>query len=371
MGCLPGSNANPGTQAAPKQNLTGISVNSLPAGSRLLFARGGAWANVVISLENLNATPDAPLVFDAFGSGASPLFRTASANTFQVGGRWGNTSNDGGYAIRNIRLDGMGTADRGLWLVQNVRGITLENVDIENYRFGIESSAGTPHRVTGLTIRNSRINNNRSMGILGSYSDSLIENSTFEGNNNVTGSTGNHAIYFSHGDRVTIRNNNFTGNSVVNGSCIGGNVTVHGVVDGLLIEGNTIRQVRSAISCYGFAITAGYTTAESFRNVIVRGNTIVNVGMTSIAANASPGIVVESNKIINTQAAGQYGIWIPANGGADAGDAAEANPIVRNNTICFAQAQGSVGVSANVQGAQLTNNTVITGAAASTGVCAQ
>ncbi|MBT9526415.1 MAG: hypothetical protein IV105_14245, partial [Rhizobacter sp.] len=121
-GCQQGNNANPGTQSAPKQTLAGINVDTLGVGSRLLFARGGAWSNFTLSLENPHATPANPLVIDAYGSGASPLFRTASANTFQLGGRWGNTSNDGGYTIRNVRLDGMGTADRGLWLVQNVRG---------------------------------------------------------------------------------------------------------------------------------------------------------------------------------------------------------------------------------------------------------
>ena len=363
-----GNDANPGTQALPKRNPASVDVNSLPGGSHLLLQRGGAWADFSMNLENLNATPTNPLVIDAYGTGAAPVLRTATGQAFRVGGRWGNTTNDGGYTIRNVVLDGMGTAERGLWFVQNVRGVTLDNVTIQNFRFGIESSLGVPHGVTGLTIRNSNISNNRSMGILGSYSDAVIEGSTFEGNNNITGSTGNHAIYFSHGNRVTIRNNTFTGNSVVNGSCIGGNVTVHGVVDGLLIEGNTIRQVRSAISCYGFAITAGYTTAESFRNVVVRGNTVINVGMTSIAANAAPGILVENNRVINTQAAGQYGIWIPANGGADAGDAAEGGAIVRNNTICFAQAQGSVGVSA--PGAQASGNVIRFGADATTGACA-
>ncbi len=368
VGCQQGSDANPGTQSAPKQTLAGIDVNTLGAGSRLLFARGGAWSNFTLSLESVHATPANPLVIDAYGSGVAPLFRTASYNTFNVGGRWGNTTNDGGYTIRNVRLDGMGTAERGLWFVQNVRGITLENVDIENYRFGIESSQGAPHGVTGLTIRNSRINNNRSMGVLGSYSDSLIENSSFQGNN-FTGSSFNHAIYFSHGNNVTIRNNMFTANSVVNGVCLGGNVTAHGVIDGLLIEGNTIRQTAAAVSCYGFSITNGYDTAEVFRNVVIRGNTIINVGMTSIAANAAPGILVENNRVINTQATSQYGIWVPANGGASSTDAADRDAIVRNNTICFVQTQGSVAVSANVPGAQVSNNTVITGASALTGVC--
>ena len=39
-GCVAGNNSNAGTSAAPKRDLSGIDVNSLPAGTRLRFARG-------------------------------------------------------------------------------------------------------------------------------------------------------------------------------------------------------------------------------------------------------------------------------------------------------------------------------------------
>lgn len=388
-GCVPGDNANPGTLAAPKRDLAGLPsapagsnltpVNALPAGTRLLFNRGGAWVSFTLSLENPNATLASPLVLDAYGTGADPVLRVSGGVGIQFGGRWGNTSNDGGYTVRNVRLVGPGaqvdTETRGMWFVQNVRGITLDNVSIEGFRWGIESSLGTPYGVSGLSIRNSRISNNRAMGILGSYSDAVIEGNTFEGNNNITGSSFNHAIYFSHGNRVAIRNNQFLRNSVVNGECLGGNVTAHGVIDGLLIEGNTITQDRAAGSCYGFAVTAGYSTSEEFRNVVVRGNTVINVGMAAIAANAAPGIVVEGNRIINTQATTQYGIWVPANGGADgptapAPDATDRDAIVRNNTVCFVQAQGSVPIVVTAPGSLVEGNAVRTGADASTGACA-
>ena len=54
------------------------------------------------------------------------------------------------------------------------------------------------------------------------------------------------------------------------------------------------------------------------------------------------------------------------------GDAADSNAVVRNNTACRANAgaAGSV-VSVNSPGATVTNNVVVTGAAATTGVCAR
>ena len=369
-GCIAGNNANPGTQASPKQNLSGVSVNTLPAGSQLLFARGGSWAGFSLSLHNLNATPSQPLVFDAYGSGAAPLLRTSSGTAFSVGGNWGNTTDDGGYTLRNLRLDGQGTGHWGVWLVQNVRNVTLDNVEITGFQIGVNSSRGSPYGVTGLAIRNSRISRNSEMGILGAYSDSVIEGTTFE-NNNFSGSFFNHAIYYSNGVRTVIRNNVFTNNSTVDGVCTGGNVTAHGVIDGLTIEGNRITQAAATATCYGFAITTGYTTTEEFRNVVIRGNTVINVGMGGIAANAAPGILVENNRVINTQPTVQYSIWVGANGGSKAPDAADRDAVVRNNTVCLTRPHvKSVPISASVPGAHVSNNTVITGPSAQTGACA-
>ena len=370
-GCVAGNNANPGTQAAPKQNLSGVSIDTLPAGSQLLFARGGSWAGFSVSLHNLNATPTSPLVLDAYGAGAAPLLRASGGNAITIGGNWGNTSNDGGYTIRNLHLDGMGTANWGVWLVQNVRNVTLDNVDITGFLIGVHSSGGSPYGVTGFVVRNSRINRNSAMGFLGTLSDSVFENNTFDGNN-FSGSGFHHAIYASGGSRNVIRNNAFNANSAVNGVCSGGNVTVHGTVDGLTIEGNTITQAAAVAGCYGFSITAGYTTAEYFRNVVIRGNTVVNVGLCAVCASSAPGIVVESNKFINTQNAAQYGVLIPASGGGESpGDDPNGPATVRNNTMCQTTPQAATGTGiAAPSGSTVAGNVLQSGAAATTGACA-
>ena len=301
MGCLPGSNANAGTQTAPKQNLSGINVNTLPAGSRLLFNRGGSWTGFSVGLENPNATAAAPLTFDAYGSGPAPLMRIASGNMFNIGGGWGNQTNDGGYLIRNLKLDGMGTAEWGVWFIQNVHDVTLENNEITGFRIAINSNDGTPYGVTGITLRNNSINRNRAMGLLGHYSNMLIEGNLFEANN-FTGSTFDHGTYIGGGHNITLRNNRYLRNSTVNGVCQGGNMTFHGQIDGLLIEGNTIEQDAAASQCWLMSITQGYSTAEWFRNAIVRNNKLINGGNTVMAVQSAPGVVVEGNVAINTQA---------------------------------------------------------------------
>jgi hypothetical protein len=370
VGCVPGNNANPGTLAAPKQNLAGINLNGLAAGTTLLFARGGAWNHAATRLENLNVTPTAPLVFDAYGSGAAPILRTASGTAFSVGGNWGNTTNDGGYTFRNLTLDGLGSAQWGIWFVHNVRSVLVENVTITGFEIGAHSSTGTPYGVNAITIRNSNISRNSSMGLLGAMNGAVIENNLFE-RNNFHGTAVEHAIYYSGGRNTVIRNNRFLRNSVLNGVCTGGNVTVHGQVDGLLIENNLIEQDAGAISCLGFSVIPGYTTAEWFRNVVVRGNTVVNVGTCAVCAGSAPGIVIEDNRAFKTNSDQFNGVLMPI-GNVDPLDAADGNPVVRNNLLCQATPPAnSTPARISISGAVVSDNQLLTGSNATSGACAR
>ena len=198
IGCLPGSNSNPGTEAAPKQNLAGIDVNALPAGTSLLFARGGSWVVGITTFENMNTSAAAPLTLDAYGSGPAPLITTHnnSIAPFELGGRYNNTSNDGGYVFRNLRLNGAGTSAWGFWLSGNVRDVVIENVEITGFQIAIHSQARAPHGVNNLRIRNNSIVRNSDMGILGSFSNTVIEGNLIEANN-FRGSGFSHGTYLS------------------------------------------------------------------------------------------------------------------------------------------------------------------------------
>ncbi len=365
--CVAGSNLNAGTEASPKRDLSGVSVNDLAGGSSLLLKRGGAWNVIGLLLENSYVTPAAPLTIEAYGSGPKPLLRVPTGNGIHLGGNWNNQSNDGGYTLRDLRLDGLGTAQWGLWLVQNVRAITIENVEITGFAIGIHASGGSPHGVSAVTLRNSSISRNRSMGFLGTVSDSRFEGNLFE-SNNFGGSNREHAIYLSRGNRNTIRDNRFVRNSAVNGRCTGGNVTVHGVVDGLSIENNTIEQDASLPGCYGFAITAGYASQESFRNVTVRGNTVINIGMCAVCVNSAPGIVVENNRsIMLTTAALHYAVWEPANAQQDI---PSVGAIVKDNVLCLrGAAKGDSRATQLSASVVSTNNSVRTGTEAAAGPC--
>jgi hypothetical protein len=374
---VPGNNTNPGTREAPKQNLAGTNVNTLPAGSTLLFARGGAWTVGVTTFENLGSSAELPITLDAYGTGLAPLFTTSNnvVAIFELGGRYANTSNDGGYVFRNLRLNGSNNSAWGFWLSGNVRDVVIENVEITAFQIGIHSQARAPHGVNNVLIQNSQIVRNGSMGILGQFSNSVIEGNLFEGNN-FSGSGFDHGTYLSghapeSGFNVTLRNNRYIRNSVVNGVCQGGNMTFHGQMSNVLIEGNRIEQDAAAEGCWLMSITQGYGTAEWFRGFVVRNNKLINGGNTVVAIQSAPGVVVEGNVVINTQTAFQTGLGVGSTE-FQGGDVPDGNAIVRNNTGCY-PAAGSQSTLLRVisPNSVVTNNVTLTGAAATTGVCAR
>ncbi len=364
-----GVNSNPGTQAAPKRDLSGINLNALAAGATLLFNRGDTFNTGYMGLENMNATEAAPIVFDAYGSGARPVWMAQNGTGVEVG-RHRTGAQPGPFVFRNIVLDGGGTRQWGFFN-RGHKGLTLENLEIRGFQIGIHSQNLQRTVINDkLTLRNVTITRNSEMGMLGDADNMIIENSVFS-ENNFSGSNFNHGIYLGgYGRNGVIRNTQFIRNSVANGVCTGGNLTVHGQWDGLVIEGNTVTQDASVGSCYGIVVTGGYTSQEWFRNVVLRGNTVLNVGGCAICINTTENILIEANKLINMNPTWMSGIVRTGSGG-DANHADDVGGVIRDNTVCLAApAAGSVAV--NVPPSFTVSGTVLqTGAAASTGACAR
>ena len=114
---------------------------------------------------------------------------------------------------------------------------------------------------------------------------------------------------------------------------------------------------------------------------MVRNNRLINGGNTAIATNSAPGVLIEGNLIINRQPTPQTAIGLghgmdyrpsDISGGVyPNGDIADGNAVLRNNTVC--QSDGATGslVRDNSPNTTLSNNAVLTGAAATAGVCAR
>jgi hypothetical protein len=105
--------------------------------------------------------------------------------------------------------------------------------------------------------------------------------------------------------------------------------------------------------------------------VVIRGNTIVNVGTCAVCAGSAPGIVIEDNRAFKTNSDQLNGVTMPI-GAGDALDAVDSNPVVRNNLLCQATPPaGSTAARISVSGAVVSGNELISGPDASSGLCAR
>jgi hypothetical protein len=371
-GCVAGNNANPGTEASPKQTLAGLNLDSLAGGSQILFKRGGAWNHATtVRLSNRNTTAAAPLTFSAYGAGSDPLLTVSPAYGFEFG-EWQSTTPNRGYVFRGLNFvrSAAGSPESvAIWLRGSVSDVVIEGNRFSDFFIPLRGQGGQD--VRRISVLNNLFVRNRSMGVNGTFNDSIFEGNTFEANN-ITGSGFEHGTYLSNSTGLTLRNNRYIRNSVnASGVCTGGNMTFHGQMSDVLIEGNTIEQDRADAGCWLMSITQGYATAEWFRNFVVRNNRLINGGNTALAAQSAPGIVIEGNVVINTNPTNQVAFSV---GHTDYpnGDVPDGNAVVRNNTVCRANgAAGAAVVFRNNPGAVDSGNTVVIGAAATQGVCAR
>lgn len=368
--CTPGSNSNPGTPSAPKRDLSGVDLNALPAGATVLFARGGAW-NVATRLENRRVTSEAPLTLADYGSGPLPLLRTPAGTTFSFG-KYGDTWTDGGYVLRNLRLDGLGSGQWGAFVQGATRDVIFEGVEVTGFDIGIHAQQTPSAKNERLVVRRSYLHDNRQHGFLGNADGLLIENSRFEDNNPNGGGREHGAYLGGQSSGLTVRNSIFRRNSVnrATGRCDGGNLTVHGQHESVVIEGNLIEQSAADDGCFGISVTAGYDSPEWFRNVVIRGNTIVNLGACAICVSAAPGALIEGNKVYNDQARWHIGVVIPGIR-VGPGDVPDSGAVIRDNLICHTAPNGDSAAVKAPSAASVTGNIYRTGAAATTGPCAR
>jgi hypothetical protein len=313
--------------------------------------------------------------------------------------------------VRNLKLDGQQTSynpsasyqGRAFHIRAWARSVNLESLEITGFAFAAVSGqtyvagTGVTEPIAGLALRNSHIHRNVSMGFLGDAQGLVIEGNHFEANNmapfrgNGPGTSDdeyvsnfNHAIYLSgHGRDGLVRNNRFTNNSVTDQTdsgtrqCVGGNVTAHGQWDGLVLEGNTITQNLSAGSCYGISMTmGGYGTPEYFRGLVVRNNTIVNLGGCAICVNVATSPVIEGNLLINLNDRWMTGIVLGTTPAGRNGSDVDNGATLRNNTYCTTYGppgQGGNMLLNTISAGTITQtgNITRTGAEASTGPCAR
>jgi hypothetical protein len=109
----------------------------------------------------------------------------------------------------------------------------------------------------------------------------------------------------------------------------------HGLISNLLIEDNLIKEDEgtAGFGCWGIAIDTGYSTEEEFRGLVIRNNTIENLGGLAIGCSSCVDVVVEGNTITDNGGTLREGVKVP-NRGEDA--LKSANISVTGNTITLA-----------------------------------
>ncbi len=349
-GCVAGSDSNSGTSSSKPWKTAGKireQFSGMAAGDQILFARGGSWINASMDpLQSLKATATNPIVFDSYdptwGGTERPILTESRKDTklFAFDNN-GAAVADGGYVLRNLDLRGNGKGLWGVFTSGAVSDLTMSNLNIQGFVIGVHCGLS----IERVQLLNSTITNNGSQGILWGCNNSLVEGNTFDHNGYISTDGRDHSIYLNNelpsAKNVTVRGNKLLNNSVPisGGICGGVPLVAHGMWNGVTIENNTIYQAPGTANpgCWGIAIDAAYPNAEIFSNVVIRGNTIANVGGIGIGCASCVAPVIENNVIVMEAGPEMVGIQIPDRS-RGAGDTADVGAIIRNNSIYFKSA---------------------------------
>lgn len=341
--------------------------NQLEAGGELLFCRGGKFlATQQSRLYNKNCSVESPCKIGAYGntSKSRPLIVPNKVDGINFENS-GDARADGGYIVENIILISDSYSHAGIRLYNDVDDLTVKNVHLEGFNVGFYM-AGSNKPLPGsnkandrIVLRDSIIIKNKKQGMLGACNDCLIENNNFESN----GASPNldHNIYLAKSGEpargITIRNNTLYRSAFVDGKCQGVSLVGHGLLEDVLIENNIIKEDVGAVAgnCWGISIDPGYAWDESFKNITIRNNKLINVGSHAIGCASCDGVLIEGNEIIDEGTVVGAGIKVPVR---EENTTKSRNVVIRNNKI-IVNHETAVGIAIGGEHrATVTGNTI-------------
>jgi len=377
--CVAGKDSNDGKSAStPWQTFEkGRSqFSSLKAGDRLEFCQGGSFTAGKASWVNSNCTADNRCVVTSYkapwasGNEGRPHIHSPSGqNGFDFSDP--QSKHEEGYVFAGLELEGSGT-DWGFFFYADIDDVLICDSYIHNFDIGAHLVANDPDGKThneNIVLRDSIINDNPGQGFLGGDNGLVLERNHFENNGTARASL-NHNIYIGEEgvSNITIRNNELYRAAMMNGQCQGTSLVVHGLIDGLLIEGNYIHEDIGAASqgCWGIAVAPAYSTSEKFSNVTIRGNTVQDVGNMSIGVASCQGCTIENNLVINHQSINDVAIAAPCSDESSE-DASNDKVTIRNNSLLIDVGRG-IGLTHEGTGNAVLNNAVYSAGGGNGGV---
>ena len=356
--CDTGSDENDGlSPSTPWLTFTKAigTFNSLKAGESINFCRGGVFYVDAGApwLANDNCTADSRCrigdYYAIVDSASAALERPKIISNlgwrlfnFQDGG---NADQDGGYLVENLILKSAVESNKAaIFLYNDVDDLTIRNVMIDSFDMGINSqganalNSGSNAHNERIIFENNQVVNNGGQGWLGMCSDCEIKGNLFE-NNGYKTAIFNHNIYFSGYDssNILIADNVLRKSTHVNGVCQGTSLVMHGTAKNITIENNLIEEEanKALTSCYGISVDSGYASEEWFYNLVIRGNTIKNVGGLGIGCSSCVDVLIENNTITSENDQFFTGVLVPDNGE----DTLKSSGIViQNNEITISTA---------------------------------
>jgi len=317
-GCVPGDDNNTGTSATtPWRSIAKLNtrVEGLSAGDRILFARGASFSDASITVYIPKSNRRQPVVFESYapswGANAPrPILTAAKDNGGFSFADSGNANHDEGYVVRGLDLRGTGGSGTGIFIYNDADYITLEDLSITGFALGVQCSGSNPPEAGSnaknefITLRNSRIANNASQGILTMCHEMTVENNVFD-DNGYERAMLDHNVYIEGGEHVVFR-----GNAIINNGrhdrvalkCQSVPLVVHGTLRDLVIENNFIGESNAADGCWGLTVDVvnDNDSTDGFQDVVVRGNRIVNVGGLGIGMVGCQHCAIENNHIVWT-----------------------------------------------------------------------
>ncbi len=366
--CTPGDDTKdgktPGTAWRTYQKLQGQFANLNP-GDTIAFCRGGVFAgnatNVWVNSKCKASSPCTVRDYTPSGAPANVALPKLSGAEINLNDP-GNAEHEEGYQFLNLDLDGGAgySVEFGILAGNDIKDVLFCDMTVTGYQNGMyvgtskpaTSGSGSDTLNARITLRGSQILNNSNLGYLGACDGCVVEYNLFDHNGDANNQ--DHDIYFSgaadgNGNHYTATGERVVGNQLYHAAqgtgtvCMGDPLVVHGNHDGLLIQGNTIVQDPGTADggCWGIAVTPGYGSsyAESFSNIVIAGNTVVDVGNISIYTASCQNCTIEDNLVIQSQSAfNSTGIQAHLSSGTrDAVDQAMNAVQIINNTIYFDQ----------------------------------
>lgn len=362
--CEGGSDTNAGTSpTAPLKTFDKAreKFGGMQAGDAVAFCKGGSFQNNASYPKwyNANCRASNPCLVESYaapwasGDEGRPIITSSSYGFLLDDG--GNADHEEGYHFKGIELRGE-RRQFGLFAYGDVDDVVFEDMVVEDFSVGVHiAGSGPPNpgsnaRNERITLRGSRIINNKDQGFLGACDGCLIENNYFENN----GDTGiyDHNVYYSGADNSSnaiIRNNELYRSAFIGGACQAVNLVVHGRHTNLLIENNLVREDAPSGYCWGIAVgPPGNPTA--FRGLIIRNNRVVNYGTVGIGCTSCSDAQIVGNVLVQESGIGGDAIRVALKDDREAEADVTTRVTIKENKILVKNNKSGSGVRVAFEG---------------------